>query len=148
MSELKFHVPQFSFHKRTTTFEKVHITSSLLASEFARKLYDDTIEIYESFFVVLCDNSNNAIGYAQLSSGGITGVIVDIRLLCHYVIISHATSVILVHNHPSGNLKPSEADIRLTRAVTAALNNFDVTVSDHIILTSDSYFSFSHSCLL
>jgi DNA repair protein RadC len=83
---------------------------------------------------MLLNNSNNTIGYVKISQGGIVGTIVDVRIVAKYAVESLSTGIILVHNHPSGNLKPSQPDIDLTKKIKEGLKILDVTVLDHIII--------------
>jgi DNA repair protein RadC len=131
-----------------TDFPKNKITNSKDSAEFIRKFYSDDIEIFESFFLLLLNNANQTIGYAKISQGGITGTIVDVRIVAKYVVDSLATGIILAHNHPSGNLNPSEPDKKITEKIQHAMSFFDVKVLDHIILTADSYFSFADNNIL
>jgi DNA repair protein RadC len=109
----------------------------------------DTIGFYESFKVLLLNNSNKIKGVYELSSGGITGTMVDIRILFAVILKTVSVGVILVHNHPSGKLKPSEADKNLTMKIKKAAEIFDINVLDHLIIVPDgSYFSFSDNGLL
>ena len=117
------------------------IISSKEGEEFIRQFYGDDIEIYESVFVLLLNRASNTIGWAKISQGGITGAIVDVRLVCKYAVDTLATGIILAHNHPSGTLAPSQPDIDITKKIREALKNFDVQLYDHVILTSDGYYS-------
>ncbi len=128
--------------KNKTDFPREKITCSKVASKFIRGFYNEDISIFESFFILLLDNSNHTIGYAKISQGGITGTVVDVRIVAKYAIDSLATSIILAHNHPSGTLKPSRADIAITEKLKKALQLLDVKVLEHIILTENSYYSF------
>ena len=94
------------------------------------------------------NNSNETTGYFKISQGGITGTVVDIRIIAKYAIENLATGVILAHNHPSGKLMPSEADKQITRKVKDALKMFDIQVMDHLILTEQSYYSFADEGIL
>jgi DNA repair protein RadC len=138
----------YELKKNQTDFQKKKITSSTLSNEFIRQFYLDDIEIYESFFLLLLNNQNQTIGYAKISQGGITGTVVDVRIVAKYVVDSLATGIILAHNHPSGTLSPSEADKQITEKIQHAMSFFDVKVLDHIILTADSYFSFADNNIL
>jgi DNA repair protein RadC len=138
----------YELKKNQTDFQKKKITSSALSNEFIRQFYLDDIEIYESFFLLLLNNQNQTIGYAKISQGGITGTVVDVRIVAKYVVDSLATGIILAHNHPSGTLSPSEADKQITEKIKQAMYFFDVKVLDHIILTADSYFSFADNNIL
>lgn len=124
-------------------FKKVKITSSKDAYEVIKQFYHEDIEIYESFFVLLLNRANETIGYAKISQGGVTGTVVDVKIIAKYCIDTLASSVILAHNHPSGNLFPSDADNNITQKVKKALGYIDTVVLDHLILTKNDYFSFA-----
>tara|TARA_R110002111_G_scaffold203827_1_gene268659 strand:+ start:82 stop:543 length:462 start_codon:yes stop_codon:yes gene_type:complete len=134
--------------REASTIERVKITSSLKIENFIRNIYGDDLTIYESFYIVLLNNSNTTIGFARISQGGITGTLVDVRLVLKYVLDTLAVSVILAHNHPSGTLRPSQADKDITKKLKNTLQLLDVTVLDHIILTETSYFSFADENIL
>nr|MBD3621215.1 JAB domain-containing protein [Sunxiuqinia sp.] len=136
-------LPLISLKKTKTDFPCAKIDSSADASEFIRKFYSDDISIFESFFILLLNRGNKTIGYAKISQGGIVGTVVDATIIAKYCVESLAKSVILCHNHPSGNLTPSEADKGVTKKIADTLRIFDCTVLDHIILTEESYFSFA-----
>lgn len=144
MKEYKTTVKRFELKSNSTDFKKVKIGSSLDAATFCRNFYRDDIEVFESFFLLMLNNANNTIGYVKISQGGIVGTVVDVRILAKYAIESLATAVILCHNHPSGNLNPSEADKHITGKVKQALSLFDIKTLDHIILSpnENEYFSF------
>lgn len=133
----------FTLSREACNFKRVHITDSKSAENYCRNFYGDDLTIYESFFVAFLNRQNQTIGYAKISQGGITGTVVDVRLICFYAIKCLCTAVILCHNHPSGQLKASAADLDITSKLIKALNQFDITVHDHIILTDSSYFSFA-----
>ena len=134
-------VKRLELKKLQTDFPAVKITSSKIAADFARQFYSDDIAIFESFFILVCDRANNTISYAKISQGGISGTVVDVRLIAKYAVDSLGSGVILFHNHPSGNKKPSEQDIQITKKAENALSLLDIKVLDHIILTEDSYYS-------
>ena len=133
----------YELKKIQTEFPSTKITSSKESYEFIKQFYVDDIEIFENCFILLLNNSNKTIGYAKISQGGITGTVIDVRLIAKYAVDSLATSVILAHNHPSGNLHPSNADINLTEKAKKGLNLLDINILDHIILTSENYYSFA-----
>ena len=133
----------YELKKIQTEFPATKITSSKESYEFIKQFYVDDIEIFENCFILLLNNSNKTIGYAKISQGGITGTVIDVRLIAKYAVDSLATSVILAHNHPSGNLHPSNADINLTEKAKKGLNLLDINILDHIILTSENYYSFA-----
>lgn len=131
--------------------EKLNITSSRDISALARNMYilkDVDINVQEAFFVVFLSRSNNVIGFLHLSTGGTAGTVVDPKFVFFHAIQLLASAVILVHNHPSKNLKPSTQDINLTNQLRQAALLLDMQVLDHIIITSESYFSFADEGML
>lgn len=150
MKEYKTNLPKLSLVKEKTDIPRVKIGSSMDAAEYIRRFYGTDIEIMESFFILLLNNANNTIGYVKISQGGITGTLVDIRIILKYVVEALATGVILAHNHPSGTLIASEADKHITNKIKEALRTFDVKLLDHIIVVPDEnkYLSFADDNLL
>jgi DNA repair protein RadC len=138
----------YELRKNQTDFPKMKIKDANDSAEFIKQFYQGDIEIYESFFLLLLNNANQTIGYAKISQGGVTSTVVDVKIIAKYVVDSLATGIILAHNHPSGNLNPSSADISITSKVKEAMKLFDVTVLDHIILTADSFYSFANNGLM
>jgi len=135
--------PLYTIKKNESTFENIVIKSSDDSHRFIKQFYGDDLEVYESFFILLLNRKNATTGYAKISQGGIAGTLVDVKIVAKYAVDSLASAVILAHNHPSGNLNPSGADIELTKKIKSALCLLDITVLDHIILTKDSYYSFA-----
>lgn len=103
---------------------------------------------HEEFWIVYLNNSNKVLQTMQLSKGGITGTFVDVRLVFKSAIQLGAVAVILGHNHPSGTLKPSNADKALTQKLKVAGESLDIKVLDHVIVTENSYFSFADENIL
>lgn len=103
---------------------------------------------HEEFWIVYLNNSNKVIHKNQLSKGGITGTLVDVRLVMKTAIEVGATGIILAHNHPSGTLKPSEADKQITKKLKTAAESLDIKVLDHLIITEKEYFSFADEGLI
>lgn len=109
----------------------------------------DTIEVHEAFKILLLNNSNKVKGVHQISQGGITGTLVDIRLLFATILKSLSVAIILAHNHPSGKLKPSEADINITNKIKRAAKFLDILVLDHLIVAPNGgYYSFKDEGIL
>jgi len=102
-----------------------------------------TIELFEEFKVLFLNNSNKALGIYEISSGGITGTVVDVRLIFSAALKANATALIMIHNHPSGQLKASEADIQITWKVKETGKLLDITLLDSLIITPESYHSFA-----
>ena len=98
---------------------------------------------HEEFWILYLNNSNKVISKAQMSVGGITGTLVDVRLVFKMALEKCATALILCHNHPSGTLIPSDADKQLTKKLKTAGDSLDIKVLDHLIVTERNYFSFA-----
>jgi len=125
------------------------IASSLDAYNHVRPFYEQQdFENKEYFFVTLINNANRVMATLKISEGGITGTVVDARIVFMAALISGATSIILSHNHPSGNLKPSQADIDLTRKVKDAGKLLEIKLLDHLIVCEDGYCSLADENLL
>lgn len=139
---------RITLKKENTDFKRVKITTSKESEEVIRQFYFDDIEIYESMFILLLNRSNNTIGYAKISQGGTAGTVVDVKIIAKFAIEGLSSGVILAHNHPSGNTQPSQPDKEITAKVKNALKLFDIQLIDHVILTKESYFSFSNAGLL
>lgn len=103
---------------------------------------------HEEFWILFLNNSNKVLSKYQLSKGGMTGTLVDVRLILKLALEAGAISLILVHNHPSGTLKPSEADKTITKKISTASQTLDIKVLDHLIITEKAYFSFADNDLL
>ena len=129
--------------------ERPKVNSSKDIYEILRQLWDSTkIDMLEEFKLLLLNRGNRIIGVSEVSSGGITGTIADPRLIFAAALKSLAVSIVLCHNHPSGNLTPSRADEQLTRKIKEAAAYHDITVLDHMIITSEAYLSFADEGLL
>lgn len=129
--------------------ERPKISSVSDSYKLLKELWNEnTIEMQEEFKVLLLNRGNKVIGIYEVSAGGITGTVADPRLILAAAIKSLAVSIILSHNHPSGNLKPSRADEELTQKIKVAASYHDIKVIDHIIITSEAYYSFAEEGLL
>lgn len=136
-------VTEYRLKKIASDFDSIKLCSSGDCAKYMRQFFSDDLEIYESFFLVLLNRQNNVIGWVKISQGGVSGTVCDPVLIAKYAINSLAAGVILCHNHPSGNLQPSNADNEMTRKVSQGLALFGIKVVDHIILTADSYYSYA-----
>jgi len=103
---------------------------------------------HEEFWVIFLKRDNSFIKMEQLSSGGITGTVADIRMIMRLALEHKATSIILAHNHPSGGLNPSQSDIDLTRRIKEGGKLMDILIVDHLIISHKGYYSFSDSKLV
>lgn len=102
---------------------------------------------HEEFWVLYLNNSNKVIYKAQLSKGGITGTVVDIRIIFKMAFEQNATAIILTHNHPSGKLMASDADLKITKRIKEAGQTLEIQVLDHIIITENGYLSFQDEAI-
>ena len=129
-----------------TIDEKTKITSSKSAYTILRSKLSDLP--HEEFWILFLNRSNSVIKTECISRGGISGTVVDIRLVLKPAIECLASSLVLAHNHPSGNLKPSGEDISLTKKIREAAKFLDISLQDHIIVGDQAYFSFADEGIL
>lgn len=112
-------------------------------------IFKDLIDLqHEEFWLILLNRANHIIGKKKISSGGTTATVVEPKMIVKFALDAMATSIILIHNHPSGNLKPSEVDIKLTQKIKSACSYFDIQVYDHIIFSHTGYYSFADANIL
>lgn len=121
--------------------EKKKISSSNCVFEMMQPIIGELA--HEEFWIVFLNNANKVIKTSQLSRGGITGTLVDVRLVFKDALQMGAVGIILIHNHPSGVMKPSQSDIDLTKKLKRAGESLDIKVLDHLIITEKAYFSFA-----
>jgi DNA repair protein RadC len=141
--------PEIYLKKKKSEFPKVQIRSSGSAYDFIKKLYSDDVGIYESMFALLLNRSNNTVGYVKISQGGVHGTVADPILVAKYAIESLSSRVILVHNHPSGNLSPSDQDKIITQKIKDTLKLFDCHLIDHLIVAEEEgFYSFADNGIL
>jgi len=132
--------------KVSDILEKAKIDSSKDVFEiFASVLCDLP---YEEFWVLFLNRANKIINKQKISQGGVSGTVIDIRLVLKQAIEKLASGIILCHNHPSGNIQPSKSDIDITKKLKDAAKLMDINVLDHIIVTDNEYFSFADKGLI
>lgn len=141
-----------SFYTQKLRLDKVEepdymigkVSTSKDAEKIARRFTDqDTIEIFECFSVIFLNKASKPISWAHLSQGGISGTVADIKLIFAHALLAGASAIVCIHNHPSGNLKPSEADRDFTKKIKESGKILDIVLLDHLILTKESFFSFA-----
>jgi DNA repair protein RadC len=109
----------------------------------------DIIDFVEEFKILLMNRSNLVLGILEISKGGISGTVTDARVIFQAAIKGNASGIICAHNHPSGNLNPSESDTRLTQKIREAGNLMDIQLLEHLIITTDdNYYSFADNGLI
>jgi DNA repair protein RadC len=157
MEQLSFQLPEWTkvaevelvYKTKVKASERPKINSSKDIYDVLRQIWDENkIEMLEEFKVIFLNRGNRVTGVYEASSGGITGTVADPRLILAAAIKSLAVSIILSNNHHSGNLKPSRADEELTLKIKEAAKYHDIRVIDHIIVTSEGYYSFADEGLL
>lgn len=136
---------QISYREKISTLKSEPINSS---QDAARLLYEhwdkNTIGLHETFKILLLNNSNKVKGVFPLSTGGLTGTVVDVRILFAIVLKTLSVGILLAHNHPSYKTRPSEADLTLTKKIKKTAQLFDVRLLDHLIITPNGdYYSFA-----
>lgn len=127
----------------TNSRVKQKITSSASAYEILKSNWNEgRLELQEEFKVLLLNRANDVLGIYNMSMGSVSGTVVDIRLLIAVALKCNASGILICHNHPSGNLNPSDADIEITKKIKQASELFDIKMIDHIIITHLGYYSF------
>ncbi|AEM71592.1 DNA repair protein RadC [Allomuricauda ruestringensis DSM 13258] len=136
---------QISYREKSNTLDSTPVTNSAEVAQLLYQNWDaDTIGLHETFMIVLLNQANHVKGIHALSKGGITGTMVDIRVLFAIVLKSLSVKLILAHNHPTGVLVASESDRMITQKIKEGAKLLDVQVLDHIILAPDGrYHSFA-----
>ena len=120
------------------------VSSSRCAYQILKEVWsEEKIQFVESFKILLLNRANKVLGVVEISTGGVAGTVVDPKLVFAAALKAVASSMILAHNHPSGNLKPSTQDERLTKRLVEVGKLLDLPVLDHLILTSEGYYSFA-----
>lgn len=129
--------------------ERPLITASADAYQVCLHYWNkDKIDLLEEFKVLLLNRANRVLYLFPVSQGGLTGTVADPRVILAVAVKVAACTLILVHNHPSGNVKPSRPDEELTQKIKEAAKYFDIKVLDHLVISSESYFSFADEGLL
>lgn len=132
--------------KMSDTPDELKITGSSDVFSLMTPFLSDLI--HEEFWIILLNRSNKIIDKRRISQGGITGTVTDIRMILKLALDSLATGMIICHNHPSGNLQPSDADISITRRIKESAALMDITLLDHVIIAGKAYFSLADENLI
>ena len=140
---------QLSYRSKVSAKDRPMVRNSQDTYDILMQIWDqDTLELAESFKVLFLNRANRVMGVYSLSHGGMTGTVADPKLVFIAALKAAACNIILAHNHPSGNLTPSSADISLTEKMVQAGKFLDINVLDHLIVTSDGYLSFADDGLM
>ncbi|MEI6865791.1 JAB domain-containing protein [Flavicella sp.] len=139
---------EISYNSNTIKADRTRITNSIDTFEVSKEVFKNSIEYKESFFLMILNNANEILGIKKISEGGLAGTVVDVRLIFQTILKAHGTGFIILHNHPSGNLQPSEADKTITNTIKQGAKVLNLNLLDHLIITKENYFSFADSTIL
>lgn len=146
-----YNVAEIEIHYRNAIdpMNKVCITQSKHANDILRQTWDQNkIALVEQFKILLMDVSGHCYGISEIATGGKSQCVVDPRIIFSTALKANATNIILAHNHPSGNLTPSNADLKLTDRLVQGGKLLEINVFDHLIITQDGYYSFADKGLI
>ncbi len=140
---------ELTYKTKVKPSERVQIKSSgVCYAVFKEHWNEDKIEFIEEFKAILLNRACRVLGIINVSTGGVSGTVADPKIIFIAALKANCSSIVLAHNHPSGNIQPSETDIALTKKIVAGGKFLDLLVLDHIIVTTDGYFSFADEGLL
>jgi len=129
--------------------ERPQVKTSKESADLLKQMWNENkIDFVEQFKVLFLNRANRVLGIIELSTGGVTGTVADPKLIFIAALKANACSIIISHNHPSGNLKPSQVDEQLTQKIKQAGQLLDIKLLDHIIVTSEGYYSFADEGLI
>lgn len=138
-----------SYHPNFKTSQRPKINSSKEVYDILINSWDqDKLELLEQFKILLLNRANAVIGIYEVSSGGMAGTVADPKLIFATALKTCASSIVLCHNHPSGNLKPSQADLAITRRIKSGGLLLEISVLDHLIISTDGFYSFADQGLM
>lgn len=135
---------EISYKSTVKASDRPKITRSKDAFEILKGIYNpNTVEHHEEAVILLLNRAMHVLGWAKISVGGITGTVIDTRIVFQYGLLANATGIVLSHNHPSGQTKPSEQDKAITKKLVAAGKMIEIELLDHIIFSENGYYSFA-----
>lgn len=140
---------QLTYRTNVKPADRPQVTCSADAFQVFRQYWSGNIEMIEECYLILLNRSNRVLGIMPISSGGLSSTIIDTRLVYAAAVKTLASSIIIAHNHPSGHLRPSQADIDLTQSLKKAGEALDIPLQDHLIIAPGSgFFSFADDGLI
>lgn len=138
----KIKLPKVKIKVSISNGDKIAITNSDDVINVCRNVFNaDTLQWTEEMILICLNRANNVIGFSKIASGGFSGVVCDPKVIMTIALQTAASGIILAHNHPSGNLKPSNADIEMTNKIKHACSFLDIQLLDHVIITKDGHTS-------
>ena len=138
---------QITYSSKVKACDRFRVTGSKDAAAAFHSIWPSHEHI-EFIYMLMLNRQNQVLGCHQISKGGMTGTVVDVRVVFQVALKSCATSIILGHNHPSGNLNPSESDTKITQKIKEAGNLMDIQLLDHLIISDKDYYSFADNGLI
>ena len=138
------------YRTRVKASDRPQVKTSKDAYDIFMQAWDlDSIEHFEEFKLMLLTRSNRVLGIASISKGGINGTVTDVRIILQYAIKANSSGIIVCHNHPSGNLQPSESDLSLTKKIKESAAMMDIQLLDHLIIIPEGrYYSMADEKML
>jgi len=138
---------KITYNPKVKASQRPKVFSSQDAFDLIRMQWED-VHYRESFAILLLNRANNCLGFSFISKGGLAGTVADPKMIFQAALKANASSIILVHNHPSGNIQPSQNDINLTKTIVNAGKLLELQAIDHLIVSADTYFSFADEGLI
>ena len=144
MKTTEFTMPEItiSYKDNVKASERVKILTPQSSYSHLKPFYTECMEHHEESYVLFLNRANKVLGVSLISKGGMAETVMDVKIILQTALKAHASGIILSHNHPSGNLHPSEPDKRITSKIKEACKFLDLNLLDHIIVTEESYYSF------
>jgi len=150
MKNYKSKLPEITLKLKKSETLKCKIRNSSDCAEVFNSIWDvDSLEIYESMICIFLNRANNTIGWYKVSQGGMSGTVVDMKLILSTALKCLASGIIIAHNHPSGNTQPSDADIQITQKLKQACGIMEISFLDHLIITENNgYYSMADNNII
>ena len=139
---------EITYKNKIKASDRIKITSSIHAVNVLEPFFENYIDYKEVSFAIFLNKANHVLAVSKISEGGLCSTIIDQKILFQYALKVNAQSIIISHNHPSGNKTPSEADKKITTQMIHAGNILEIKILDHVILTSEGYTSFAEEGLM
>ncbi len=143
-----FPIVKLSYTREPGQAFNLKLESARECYEVLKPLFADCMDHHEEFRIILVNRRNLVIGTHLVGQGGLTATVADVQIILQAAILSNCTSIVLAHNHPSGNLQPSKSDVDLTERCKYVLKYMGLNLLDHLILTSEGYYSFADQGIL
>lgn len=134
---------KLSYKTKIKASERIQITSSETAYNVLKPYFSEEMEYKELFYVIYLNRANKVLGVHKISEGGCSGTVTDGKIIFQGALLANAQAIILSHNHPSGNTKPSKQDIEFTKKLAEFGKYIELPVLDHVILAEESFYSFA-----